>query len=60
MRRLYYRNINLYRYFIGRDGQSVQRDVMTRRYQHQLIVTQRCFEACHLDEISQKKLRDYL
>ncbi|MDD5953857.1 MAG: glycosyltransferase family 2 protein [Firmicutes bacterium] len=58
--RLYYKNIDLYRYFIGRDGQSVQRDVMTRRYQHQIIVTQRCFEACHLDEIAQKKLRTYL
>ena len=60
VRRLYYSNIDLYRYYIGRDGQSVQRDVMTQRYQHQLIVTQKCFEACHLDEVEEEILRRYL
>jgi len=54
VKRMYYLNADLYRYYIGRDGQSVQRDVMTRRYQHQLIVTQKCFEAAHLDEIREK------
>ncbi len=38
----------------------MQRDVMTRRYQHQLTVTQKCFEAAHLDEISDKKQQKYL
>ena len=60
VQKLYYINIDLYRYWIGRADQSVQRDVMTRRYQHQLIVTQKCFEAWHLDAIAEKKLRDYL
>lgn len=60
VKRMYYLNANLYRYFIGRAGQSVQRDVMTQRYQHQLIVTQRCFEAAHLDEIPDRKQRYYL
>lgn len=58
--RLYYQNMDLYRYFIGREGQSVQRDVMTRRYQHQLLVAQKCFEVCHLGEIQEPKLRRYL
>ncbi len=57
---MYYLNADLYRYYIGREGQSVQRDVMTRRYQHQLTVTQKCFEAAHLDEISDKKQQKYL
>lgn len=58
--KLVYINTDLYRYFIGREGQSVQRDVMTRRYEHQLIVTERCFEACHLSEVKDSKLRAYL
>lgn len=60
VRRMYYLNADLYRYYIGREGQSVQRDVMTRRYMHQIIVTQKCFEACHLDDIQDKKQRKYL
>ena len=60
VKRMYYLNADLYRYYIGREGQSVQRDVMTRRYQHQLLVTQKCFEAAHLDEIRDKKQLNYL
>ena len=60
VQKMYYLNVDLYRYYIGRAGQSVQRDVMTRRYQHQLIVTQKCFEAVHLDEIKDQKQRKYL
>ena len=60
VKKMYYLNADLYRYYIGREGQSVQRDVMTRRYQHQLIVTQRCFEAAHLDEIKDRHQRRYL
>ena len=60
VKKMYYLNADLYRYYIGRQGQSVQRDVMTKRYQHQLIVSQKCFEAAHLDEISDKKQQKYL
>ncbi len=60
VKNMYYLNADLYRYYIGREGQSVQRDVMTRRYQHQLTVTQKCFEAAHLDEIKDKKQLNYL
>ena len=60
VKRMYYLNADLYRYYIGREGQSVQRDVMTKRYQHQLTVTQKCFEAAHLDEIPDKKQQKYL
>ena len=58
--RLYYLNMDLYRYTIGREGQSVQEDVMTRRYAHQLKATELCFTAFHLGDIPQKRKRAYL
>ena len=60
VRKLYYLNRDLYRYWIGRPDQSVQKDVSIRRYQHQLLVTERCFTSCHLDEISNRRLKKYL
>ena len=59
-KKLLYLNMDLYRYFIGREGQSVQKDVMMGRYEHQLIVSQRCFEVVHLDDIAEPRLRKYL
>ncbi len=58
--RMYYMNCDLYRYTIGRAGQSVQEDVMTRRYQHQLRSTELCFLSCHLDAIPEKRKKKYL
>ena len=58
--RMYYMNTDLYRYWIGRPDQSVQRSVMMKRYQHQLQVTEMCFTSCHLDEIAQPRLKKYL
>ena len=59
-KRLYYMNIDLYRYWIGRPDQSVQENVMKTRYTHQLLVTERCFCSCHLDNLPERKLRKYL
>ena len=58
--RLYYMNINMYRYLIGRIGQSVQEDVMKKRYKHQLQVTELCFTAFHLDEFASRRKFVYL
>ncbi|MBQ9188658.1 MAG: glycosyltransferase [Clostridia bacterium] len=58
--KMYYMNIDLYRYTIGRAGQSVQEDVMTRRYTHQLKSTELCFLSCHLDEITSRRKRRYM
>lgn len=58
--RMYYMNVDLYRYWIGRPDQSVQEEVMKKRYTHQLMVTERCFRTCRLDEIKSKRLRAYL
>ena len=57
---MYYLNTDLYRYFIGRQGQSVQEDVMKRRYTHQLKATELCFKAFHLDDMTDKRKRAYL
>ena len=58
--RMYYMNADLYRYFIGREGQSIQEDVMKRRYTHQLKATELCFKAVHLDEVRDKRKLSYM
>ena len=58
--KMYYVNADLYRYWIGRPDQSVQENVMKKRYTHQLLVTERCFTRIHLDEIQDKMLKKYL
>ncbi len=60
VRRMYYMNADLYRYWIGRPDQSVQQSVMSKRYSHQILVTEKCFESCHLDDIAEPKLKKYL
>ena len=60
VQKMFYFNADLYRYWIGRPDQSVQRDVMTKRYTHQLLVTERCFNSYHLDDVKQPKLKKYL
>ena len=57
--RMYYMNLDLYRYFIGRAGQSVQEDVMKKRYAHQLKATELCFTAYHLDELKDRRKLSY-
>lgn len=52
--------MDLYRYTIGREGQSVQKDIMMKRYNHQIRVTQMCFESVHLDTIADKRLKKYM
>ena len=58
--RLYYMNADLYRYYIGREGQSVQEDVMKKRYAHQIRATELCIRAFHLDEFKEKRKQAYL
>lgn len=58
--RIYYMDRDMYHYYIGRQGQSVQEDVMKRRYAHQLKATELCFTAFHLDEFNEKRKRNYL
>ena len=58
--RIYYMDSDLYRYWIGRPDQSVQESVMKKRYTHQILVTEKCFTTCHLDDVNEKMLKKYL
>lgn len=60
VQKLYYLDRDLYRYTIGREGQSVQLSVSMRRYKQQVFVTEKCFTSCHLGDITERKLRRYL
>ena len=56
-----YFDVDMYRYFIGREGQSVNEDTMKSRIDQQLRVTRFMIDAVDLDEdVSQKKLRRYM
>ncbi len=56
----YYLNVNFYRYFIGRDGQSVNEKNMIKRIDQQLFVTKTLIDKYQMSKISNKQLRDYL
>ena len=59
--RLYYMDIDLYRYFIGRDDQSVNESVMVKRVDQQLRVTKHMIDCQDLDALKgEKKLRAYM
>lgn len=60
VRTLYYLNVDFYRYFIGREDQSVNEKVMIGRIDQQLFVTKRMIEMYELRMITSKKLRKYM
>ncbi len=60
IQKMYYMNVDLYRYWIGRPDQSVQKTVMMKRYTHQLLVAERCFAAFRLDAVTDRRLLKYL
>ena len=60
VQRMYYRNTDLYRYWIGRPDQSVQRSVMMKRCHHQVQVTEQCFASCDLDTVQDRRLKKYM
>ncbi len=57
---MYYLNVDLYRYFIGRDDQSVNEKVMISRIDQQIKVNKLMIDAYDLTKIKNKKLRDYM
>ena len=52
IRKIYYLDVDLYHYFIGRDDQSVNEKNFTRRYDQQLRVMQRMADAYSYQQIS--------
>jgi glycosyltransferase involved in cell wall biosynthesis len=58
---IYYRDVDLYRYFIGREGQSVNEKVMLSRIDQQLRITRIMIDAYDLDkDVSEPVLREYM
>jgi glycosyltransferase involved in cell wall biosynthesis len=57
---LYYMDVNLYRYFIGREDQSVNEQVMIKRIDQQLRITKIMIESHDLQELKSKKLQKYM
>ncbi len=62
VRTIYYMNLDLYRYFIGRSDQSVNEKVMITRVDQQVRVTRLMIDSHDLDRIArgQKKLARYM
>ncbi|MBH1940722.1 glycosyltransferase family 2 protein [Mobilitalea sibirica] len=57
---LYYMDVNLYRYFIGRADQSVNEQIMIKRIDQQLKITKIMIESHNLMQIKSKKLQNYM
>ena len=58
---MYYMDLDLYRYFIGRADQSVNESVMVKRVDQQLRVTKHMIDCQDLDALkNQKRLRAYM
>jgi len=57
---MYYCDVDLYRYFIGREDQSVNEKVMIGRIDQQIRVTKIMIDAYDLTKIRNRKLRNYM
>lgn len=57
---MYYLNVNFYRYFIGREDQSVNEKVMIGRLDQQLLVTKLMIGYYDVMKIQNRKLRHYM
>ena len=58
---LYYLDVDMYRYYIGREGQSVNEDVMKSRIDQQLRVTRIMIDAVELpDGVPERRLEKYM
>ena len=60
VRTLYYLNVDFYRYFIGRDDQSVNEKVMISRIDQQLRVTKRLIDSYLSNTPENEKSRKYM
>ena len=57
---LYYLDVNFYRYFIGREDQSVNENIMIGRIDQQLRVTKLMLGYYDLAKVQSRKLRRYM
>lgn len=57
---MYYLDVNFYRYFIGREDQSVNEKIMISRIDQQLRVNRIMIDSYTVDQIKSRKLRKYM
>jgi glycosyltransferase involved in cell wall biosynthesis len=57
---MYYLDIDFYRYFIGREDQSVKEETMIRHIDQHLRVNRMMLVVLDLNEISEKRQKEYL
>lgn len=60
VRTIYYMDVNLYRYYIGREDQSVNEKVMIQRIDQQIFVTKTMIDMYTLKKVTNKRLRQYM
>ena len=58
---IYYLDVDMYRYFIGREDQSVNESVMMSRIDQQLRITKVMIDSCDIvNDVPQRKLAKYM
>ncbi len=60
VKNMYYLNVDFYRYYIGREDQSVNEKVMIRRIDQQIKVNKIMVEAVDLWKLPNRRLRKYM
>ena len=60
VKNMYYLDVNFYRYFIGRDDQSVNEKVMIKRIDQQIRVNKLMADAFHNCQFDSKHLKKYM
>ena len=60
VRKIYYLDVDFYRYFIGREDQSVNEKVMIARVDQQIFVTKTMIDMYQLKKVTSKELRQYM
>lgn len=60
VRKIYYLDVDFYRYFIGREDQSVNEKVMISRLDQQIFVTKSMIDMYQMNKIKSRKLRNYM
>lgn len=60
VRKIYYLDVDFYRYFIGREDQSVNEKTMISRIDQQIFVTKSMIDMYQMGKIGSKKLRAYM
>ncbi len=60
VQKIYYMDVDFYRYFIGREDQSVNEKIMISRVDQQIFVTKTMIDMYQLRDVESRKLRHYM